>query len=689
MTVHPLHPEKTKPAIKIIALVRVSTADQAEEGRAGIDRQVEAIRRIVQAEPNATLVDTVFLKDVSGSDVAQTDEWCTRILPRLDDPSTHLAVAAVDRLLRPDAFDFSVLECLQGSGTNLYTPAGPQDPKTVAGFLVLGLGGVIGGLEKLQIKERVFQGKEVKRKRGEHPQSDISLPTGIKYDRKKNRWYYTEDADKVRRVFDLLVRDGVTCLSEICRRTGIKTGATLRSILSNPIYRGERVIDTKRGPQKYAPKRRGRQADRKKIPRADDEIIRNRVFGGEDQEPQLVPDEVWYRAQEILAASTKHYSTKREITDTAAPYSGVLYSASAGADYHLHRIVGHSIGARGVWYECQCRKRPRKERCNLRGLPVVPFNAALDNLLVRLTADPWFVDTVLIPQFRGTASRTDADLEASGKMLKTTHGKLQRLQDAYVEGRLEPEYYNRKLKELRATRGRQVAERERIEARAAVADSEEAGDRLKEHWETKVGHFDPTWPLDFRVGFIQQHFSEIIISETGVDLFVVRVPQGPEGLLEDLRVISDRITWEDLLGYNPFDKTERLAAHGLYTSTKIAERLGLKDSYAVNYLLGAGVLGTPEKVEGGVRYWTEAEALEAEESYKRHTAEPEMGRWGLPKKERYYRPDVAEILGMTEGQVRYAVKKGRIPKGAGVDAWARPFWGEVEIEGLLNSISEQ
>jgi len=35
---------------------------------------------------------------------------------------------------------------------------------------------------------------------------------------------------------------------------------------------------------------------------------------------------------------------------------------------------------------------------------------------------------------------------------------------------------------------------------------------------------------------------------------------------------------------------------------------------------------------------------------------------------------------MTENEVRYTVKVGKIPKGAGVDAWGRPFWTE-EVEG--------
>ena len=74
--------------------------------------------------------------------------------------------------------------------------------------------------------------------------------------------------------------------------------------------------------------------------------------------------------------------------------------------------------------------------------------------------------------------------------------------------------------------------------------------------------------------------------------------------------------------------------------------------------------------------------LGTEVSYRLHVRARD-GRWGLPNKDRYYRPDLAKILGMTEHQARYAVKMGRIPKGAGVDAWERPFWTEEEVDGLV------
>jgi len=304
---------------------------------------------------------------------------------------------------------------------------------------------------------------------------------------------------------------------------------------------------------------------------------------------------------------------------------------------------------------------------------------------VRLTTDPWFVDAVVLPQFRRATNRADADMESARQLLAGTEGKLRRLQDAYVDGgRIEEDYYNRKLKELRVTRGRQQAEVERLEARATQEDDGDAEKRMKAYWEGGVGKFQPDWPLEFRVGFIRQHFAEIIVSERGVELLTVRVPQGPDGIPDDLRVIPPEITWADLLGYDPFDKSARLASGGFFTSAKIAERLGVKDHRAVNHLLRGRVLAPPAMVEGGVRYWTEDEAQGAEEAYRRHTAEPEAGRWGLPRKERYYRPDIAHVLGMTENQVRYAVKVGRIPVGSGVDEWSRPFWTEVEVEGVVD-----
>ena len=53
-----------------------------------------------------------------------------------------------------------------------------------------------------------------------------------------------------------------------------------------------------------------------------------------------------------------------------------------------------------------------------------------------------------------------------------------------------------------------------------------------------------------------------------------------------------------------------------------------------------------------------------------------------------YHKDPAQILGMTEGQVRYAHAKGRIPKGHGVDAWGRPFWTEEEVDGLVGRVND-
>jgi len=54
---------------KVVSLVRVSTEGQAAEGRAGLDRQREAVRCIVKAH-DLDLIKSYELVDVSGISTA-------------------------------------------------------------------------------------------------------------------------------------------------------------------------------------------------------------------------------------------------------------------------------------------------------------------------------------------------------------------------------------------------------------------------------------------------------------------------------------------------------------------------------------------------------------------------------------------------------------------------------------------
>jgi hypothetical protein len=102
------------PVLKLLPIHRVSTAAQAGDDGEGLDRQRDATMRIVESinargDLTAIALPAVEIVDVSGSDVDQTLEWRHQVLPLLEEANVHIAVDAIDRILRADAFNFKVM----------------------------------------------------------------------------------------------------------------------------------------------------------------------------------------------------------------------------------------------------------------------------------------------------------------------------------------------------------------------------------------------------------------------------------------------------------------------------------------------------------------------------------------------------------------------------------------------------
>jgi DNA invertase Pin-like site-specific DNA recombinase len=81
-----------------IGFCRLSTEEQAQEGRAGLLRQHQEIRLSVERW-NLEIVRTVEIADVSGTQVLESQEF-QELLHSLPDVD-GVVVAAIDRLMRP------------------------------------------------------------------------------------------------------------------------------------------------------------------------------------------------------------------------------------------------------------------------------------------------------------------------------------------------------------------------------------------------------------------------------------------------------------------------------------------------------------------------------------------------------------------------------------------------------------
>jgi DNA invertase Pin-like site-specific DNA recombinase len=194
------------------------------------------------------------------------------------DPAIHGVVTReFSRLMRPENFsDYALLQAFADTNTLLYLPEGPIDFSTKTGRLMGTIRAAIAEMERVEILERVWTSKEEERRAGGFAQSAICLPFGVGYGQER-KWHYKPEAEKVREAFRLFL-SGETSYSSVGKKVGIDP-YNLRVILRNPIYTGWRVIDKRRDPSPGARRVKpdGRQADRPKIQRDPEDVIRTKV----------------------------------------------------------------------------------------------------------------------------------------------------------------------------------------------------------------------------------------------------------------------------------------------------------------------------------------------------------------------------------------------------------------------------
>ena len=602
--------------MELIGIIRVSTAEQAEEQRAGIARQKTSIQAIANrmGVPSAGLT-LITVSDVSGSDLGLTREWQEQVIPRLASPSTHLAVDAIDRLARPDKFDFQVMAAIQATETLIYTPEGEVNLARPDGYMLGGLRALFGAFEKMELKRRLQGGKEAKRRRGEHPNGDHLLPRGIGYDKATGAWGYTDEAWIPQLAYRLLVDEGLENLSELARRCGGVHLTGIQCILRNPIYKGWKVYSKKRGHESYGTQLPGRQPRKKQVRRAPDEVIKVQVYGLPGQAPPLVSEDVWEQAQVILNR-LKASARKRRLVKQENPYSGFLVSdREIVAPGEEPRHVLYAIGrGKRTWvnhYYCRCHDKGHaisSEPCELPFLATGEVNKGVDEVITRVTSGKLFVEQVLrvVKADRGDRTQDATRLKRELARLEKEESRLVRL---HLKGRISETVYDKEYEVIRGQVQALQAVLGQVESQGATPLDEKA---LTAHLEALS--FDSGWDCETKRAWLSKHVRYIKVGKEGVSLILFRLPPpvGDYGYL-------DTWSWVELVGFQITDRKARLKARlkakGLYLSPEVGARLGIhKDT--VSWHIRQGNLQAPKGKEGPWMVWTEEEVVAIEEAYK-------------------------------------------------------------------------
>ena len=403
-----------------IGLRRLSTEEQAADGRAGLLRQHEEIR-LAARKHDVDLVRIIDIVDVSGTQVSETPEFQQLVL-ELREPGIHgLVVAAIDRLVRPDDFTaFSIFQIFLKNRKLIWTPSGEIDVAEDAGFMQAMMQGLMAGLDRRKILRNTQLAKEENRKRGRCANATITLPQGVDFDFKTGRWSWVEpEAGRLKEAFALLLSRTMT-VRAIARRLGYPCERTLYNKLRNPIWIGIREYRHKRG-EKY-PTRNGRQSDRRKVLR--DEPLRVPI----EIEP-LISVVEFEHAQEILAG-VRHQWNKSRQAESRFESSGLIYCICGEPFYSK----GDRRRGKHDFYYCRSQHRGGRG-CGA----TKPKREQLDHTLTAFVAEtftkPKTLRTLIdsASQAAGT-ERIKAEIGAAGRELDRLRIEKQRLLSQSVKG---------------------------------------------------------------------------------------------------------------------------------------------------------------------------------------------------------------------------------------------------------------
>jgi len=421
---------------KVIAFYRVSTEDQAKEDRAGLPRQRTAVARVV-AVNNLEIVAEIELIDVSGADVHRAPQYIEMVRKVKDREIDGVVAADLDRLCRPqDLSQLSILDTFKQAGAKIYTEGATFDQTTLEGILQSRLLAILAGHERSVLKKRSRDAKEAKRRQGKCPSSKITLPLGVDYDRKNNVWIYTPQVEQVKEAFRLIDEEGITNLTALSKKVAIQP-RTLWNQLRNPIYFGFRVYDKKRGDEKYLSKD-GKQADRKKIFRSEEEAIKTQVF----TEPAVDPER-FERVQKVLEAKGAKWRRQRECKAINLG-SGLALCGQCGRK--LYACSGRRKGKkRQSYYCCAANYYLNKKNGESCDQPNIRQDH-LDKTLVAFVAD-YLTQTEVIESLTQKLTRPVQEVRPTGlNRMQQIENKKARLLDAYADGLIEKDELAKRIK---------------------------------------------------------------------------------------------------------------------------------------------------------------------------------------------------------------------------------------------------
>jgi DNA invertase Pin-like site-specific DNA recombinase len=376
----------------LIGVIRVSTDKQ------DLARQRTDLERIQLSYP-VKFLRIEEISDVSGRHV-MSDPQIQGILRDMEQSRADgIGISALDRLFRPDRYEsFAILDIFRDHNKLIYSAKeGLLDPSSDAGFIMSLMSGAQAGMEWRELRRRTMQGKEEARKGGRDAAGSQTLPRGVIYQRTRNAsgttisgtWKHDGiDSERMRQAYYLLLRN-LSCASIAEKVGGGWTGKGIRGSLKNPIWIGYREYKWVCSGPEYLPKKTKDTIKpakpRRKLALREDSYLKKVDI------PNLVDEDVWKRAQQILAQRADHWRKSKLKNEDRQRFlaNGILRCACGRSIYVRYGVPGHGRDS----YYCASRYRGGKG-CGLANLYRTELDEAVQRMFTSRTFRLQFIAAI-------------------------------------------------------------------------------------------------------------------------------------------------------------------------------------------------------------------------------------------------------------------------------------------------------
>jgi DNA invertase Pin-like site-specific DNA recombinase len=487
----------------------VSTDEQAADDRAGLPRQRDAIARVAAAH-GLNVIRVVELAGVSGTVTREMPEIHGILKMVRTREIEGIVLADLDRLFRlKRPGDLAILDEFETAQATIWTDSGVYDYTNDNGTTLSILRGLFSGLELRAIKRRVQQAREKKRRNGELAGAKILLPTGVDYDAKSRIWNYSSAVVKVQEAYRLVDEECITNMSELGRRLNVQA-ATLRVWLRNPIYKGIRRIEWKRGEEYGRPRKvwlPGERRDRQKVRRAPAEIIELPVI----DKPAVSVDR-WERVQAILGDARLRWRRQRAAAGTEINLgSGLLTCGHCGGRLYASSGRNKKHPNRKGYYYCRQNHYLAKRKGSK--CPQVNVQKPhLDEVLRRFVGGYLVQPDVLATLVTNLREPNEAPVDVTSELCELER-RENRLLDAFEKGAMTAAKLKERTALIEAERSglRSISERQR----KREAEVEQGEDLLRRVIAGAFAFKRLSTPTDQKAA-LSQLFSEVKVTDCAI-----------------------------------------------------------------------------------------------------------------------------------------------------------------------------